>query len=65
MPPLDADRLEAVTHHGFTQDVAMTNLFLGEALGIIEVRRFAKQVIGATHVYLSFGLHVEEGEING
>lgn len=41
----------------------MINLVAGEATGIVVVRCFAQEVVGATHIDFAFGLHVEEREV--
>ena len=60
MPPFDSDGLEAVAHHGLAKEATMADLLGGEATGIVVVRCFAEEVIGAAHIDFALGLHVEE-----
>lgn len=63
VPPFDGDGLEAVAHHGFAQDATMVDLVASEATGIVVVRCFAEEVVGAAHIDFAFGLHIEEREV--
>ncbi len=63
VPPFDGDGLEAVAHHGLSQEATMADLLGGEAMGIIVVRCLAEEVIGAAHIDFALGLHVEKREV--
>ena len=63
VPPFDGDGLETVAHHGFAQDATVVDLVAREATGIVVVRCFAEEVVGAAHIDFAFGLHVEEREV--
>lgn len=63
VPPLYGDGFEAVAHHGFAQDATMVDLVASEATGIIVVRCFAEEVVGAAHIDFALGLHIEEREV--
>ncbi len=63
MPPFDGDGLETVAHHGFAQDASVVDLVAREATGIIVVRCFAEEVVGAAHIDFALSLHVEEREV--
>ena len=63
VPPFDGDGLEAMAHHGFAQDTTMVDLVSREATGIVVVRCFAEEVVGAAHIDFALGLHVEEREV--
>ena len=63
VPPFDGDGLEAMAHHGFAQDATVVDLVAREATGIIVVRCFAEEVVGAAHIDFALSLHVEEREV--
>ena len=63
VPPLHGDGLEAVAHHGFAQELAMADLVTGEPMGIVVMRCLAQEIVGAAHVHLALGLHIEKGEV--
>ena len=63
MPPLNGDGLETVAHHGFAQEATMVDLVARESVGIVVVRCFAEEVVGAAHIDFALGLHIEEREV--
>lgn len=63
VPPFDGDGLETVAHHGFAQDATVVDLVASEATGIVVVRCFAEEVVGAAHIDFALGLHIEEREV--
>ena len=63
VPPFDGDGLEAMAHHGFAQDATVVDLVASKATGIIVVRCFAEEVVGAAHIDFALSLHIEEREV--